>query len=100
MLRIEGLILHPQTRSCCLSPSYALAVALHTGVNTPKSTSHAPLLNSEYTVLMTQGYLFPFGACSHSATIIPVTSSGAPAAMDVDQRMMTSLQVCQMFIWL
>nr|POF04815.1 hypothetical protein CFP56_74660 [Quercus suber] len=66
------------------------------GVNTPRSTSQAPELNSEYTVLMSQGNLVfvVVEALVASRTMRPVTNSGCRA---VRQRRKTVLQLCHRF---
>jgi len=77
-------------------------LAEQVGVNTPRSYSHAPLLNSEKTVWIKNGYcelLSGFGVVS--MTMIPVTSSSddTPAAVpgpgELRHLNVTVLQLCQ-----
>jgi len=74
-------------------------LAEQVGVNTPRSYSHAPLLNSEKTVWIKNGYcelLSGFGVVS--MTMIPVTSSSGntlPGPGELRHLSVTVLQLCQ-----
>ena len=70
------------------------------GLNTPRSYSHAPLLNSEYTVWIKNGYCeLESGFGVVSMTMIPVTSSSGctvPVPGELRHLKVTVSQLCQM----
>lgn len=100
--RAEAGAADPVADAAAADDGVALDVAVvQVGTKTPRSTSQAPLLNSEKTVSMRKGWsLFFLWFFWVSITMMPVTGSWSgtrvvlPGASAL-QRMTTVVQVCQ-----